>query len=232
MSDHPAIFLPVDAAYDRWSACYDTYDNPMVFMASQALRASLSASESTGAHVFEFGCGTGRNLAWKKSMGGAEVAGCDLSQGMLDVARERCPGARVFQHDMTKPLPSSEGCASADLALFCLTLEHVADLALPLAEARRILRPGGRIAIFEIHPFLSLDGVAAHFQHAGQEVRMPTVAHCFADYLQVFAGLDLHVARCREWRPRDVGEPPPVKALKRGPDFPLVVEFSLERRFA
>ena len=35
---------------------------------------------------------------------------------------------------------------------------------------------------------------------------------------------------CREWRPRDFGAAAPVKALKRGPDFPMVVEIVLDRR--
>ena len=56
---------------------------------------------------------------------------------------------------------------------------------------------------------------------------MPTVPHQFAAYLEAFAKLDLRVAACREWRPRDIETPAPPKALKRGPDFPLLVEFSL-----
>jgi malonyl-CoA O-methyltransferase len=225
------VFLPVDAAYDRWSASYDGYDNPMVFMAAQALEQSL-ADLPRGARVFEFGCGTGRNLSWMKSRGAAAVAGCDFSEGMLAVARRRCPDARLFQHDMTKPpLPPEIGAGSFDLVLFCLTLEHVADLASPLREARRILSPEGRMAIFEIHPFLSLGGVAAHFDDAGEQVRMPTAPHEFAGFLEAFARLDLRVEQCREWRPRDIATAAavPLKALKRGPDHPLVVEFLLRR---
>ncbi len=217
----------MDAAYNRWAAFYDSYDNPMVFMASQAIAESLGDLGGVRA-AFEFGCGTGRNLALLQSRGVAPLSGCDLSEGMLDVARQRCPGAHLFQHDMTQPLPL-DTAGAVDLALFCLTLEHVADLTAPLAQARRIVRPGsGRIAIFEIHPSMSLGGVAAHFEDdAGEVVEMPTVAHQFSDYLAAFAKLDLRVERCSEWRPRDVGSPSPLKAMKRGPDFPMVVEFSL-----
>jgi malonyl-CoA O-methyltransferase len=217
----------VDAAYNRWAASYDSYDNPMVFMASEALAASVGDLAGVGA-AFEFGCGTGRNLKLLQSRGVASLSGCDLSEGMLDVARQRCPGVPLFQHDMGQPLPLDKA-ATVDLALFCLTLEHVADLAAPLAQARRIVRPGlGRIAIFEIHPFMSLGGVGAHFEDdAGEVVEMPTVAHQFSDYLTIFAKLDLRLEECREWRPRDIGTPMPLKAMKRGPNFPIVVEFSL-----
>ena len=217
-------FLPVDAAYDRWAAFYDSYDNPMVFMASQAIAASIG--DAAGVHAaFEFGCGTGRNLELLRSRGVVSLSGCDLSEGMLNVARQRCPEGQLYRHDMTQPLSPDAG--PVDLVLFCLTLEHVADLTAPLAQARRILRAGGRLAIFEIHPFMSLGGVAAHFEDRGEVVEMPTVAHQFPDYLAAFAQLDLRVERCREWRPRDIGSPSPLKAMKRGPDFPMVVEFSL-----
>lgn len=193
----------------------------MVFMACEAVRISLGPLQAS--RVFEFGCGTGRNLQVLKELGANQVSGCDLSKGMLEVARDR--GLDVCQHDMNDPLPLE--VESVDLVLFCLTLEHIANLGPPLYEARRILKPSGRIAIFEIHPYMSHGGVAAHFQDGAQEVHMPTYPHRFADYLNAFAKAHLSVTECREWRPRDIGVPPPLKALKRGPDFPLLVEFAL-----
>lgn len=224
------VFLPVQSAYDRWSRFYDAYDNPMVFMASQALAAGL-ARECAGKSVFEFGCGTGRNLAALKAAGAARLAGCDFSDGMASVARARGLGASILLHDISQPLPA-DAPRGFDAVLFCLTLEHVANLATPLVEARRIMRPGGGavIHIFEIHPYSSFSGVAAHFEDGGELVTMPAYPHQFAGYLTAFHAARLHVAKCREWRPRDLGELPgaPLKAMKRGPDFPMLVEFVLE----
>jgi malonyl-CoA O-methyltransferase len=215
--------LPVEDAYDRWSASYDGYDNPMVWVASQVLRSEV-APAAGGRSVFEFGCGTGRNLAVLRSAGAARLAGCDFSEGMLGVARSR--GLEVFRHDIAQPLPP--GIEAADVALFSLALEHVSGLAVPLREAKAILRPGGRVVILEIHPFLSLGGVAAHFEEGGEEVTMPTYPHRFSDYLAGFAAARLRASACREWRPRDLDAPPPAKAMKRGPDFPMLVHFELE----
>lgn len=181
----------MEAAYDRWAASYDACDNPMVFMAS----AAIAQADFGGCRVFEFGCGTGRNLAALRERDATAVAGCDLSDGMLAVARRRCPDTELLRHDMTG-LPVAGG--SFDAALFSLSLEHVKYLPGALAEARRIVRPGGRISIFEIHPYLSLGGTAAHFEEGGDDVRMPTVPHQFADYLRAFAALELRVAGCRE----------------------------------
>lgn len=224
MSDNRTIHLSVEAAYDRWAGFYDGYDNPMVFVAGHAV-GSL-APMVVDRDVFEFGCGTGRNLAVLKSVGAVGLGGCDLSEGMLEQARQRDPAFRLMRHDMTTPLAQPDG--STDLALFCLSLEHVGDLTAPLGEARRILRQDGRIAIVEIHPFLAIGGVAAHFEADGTEVRMPTFAHRFGDYLNTFAALGLAVENCREWCPRDLAAPVPPKVLKRGMDVPLAVQFILQ----
>jgi malonyl-CoA O-methyltransferase len=218
-------FLPVADAYDRWSKFYDSYENVMVFMASEIVKRSVAPGVN-GASVFEFGCGTGRNLAALRDAGAATVPGCDFSEGMLSVARERRGLPDVFAHDMREPLTEIDS-GSVDLALFCLSLEHVEDMLAPVREAVRIVRPGrGRIVIVEIHPFMSLSGVAAHFDDQGEEIRMPAYPHQFSAYQDVFASLKL-LATCREWRPRDVGNPPQLRHVSRGESFPLAVEFSI-----
>ncbi|ATR20172.1 SAM-dependent methyltransferase [Roseomonas mucosa] len=224
MTEHSS-FLPVAEAYDLWAGTYDTQDNPMVFGASRIVEGL--AGEVRGRDVVEFGCGTGRNLARLRAGGAASLTGLDLSAGMLDQARRRGPDFHLLRHDMSQPVALPD--ASADLALFCLSLEHMADLLPPLREARRLLRPRGEVRIVEIHPFLSLGGTGAHFQAGGREIRMPTVAHGFADYLNGFAALELRLLACREWRPRDFGGALPDRVLKRGPDHPLLVEFRLGR---
>ena len=38
------LFLPVPEAYDRWSSFYDSYANPMVFMAAEIVRRTLAGA--------------------------------------------------------------------------------------------------------------------------------------------------------------------------------------------
>ncbi|BDC48047.1 methyltransferase [Bryobacterales bacterium F-183] len=220
-------FLPVDAAYDRWSAFYDTYENPMVFMANHVVSQGEIARLAHGADVFEFGCGTGRNLAVLEAAGARSVAGRDFSDGMLAVARARNASWDLGVYNMLTP-PVDRADSSADLVLFSLTLEHIGDLRLPLAEARRILRLGGTVAVIEIHPYLSRSGVAAHFDDGDVEVRMPVYAHQFGDYLNAFATCGLQVRACREWTPALAGHPLELAHMKNGPEFPLSVEFLLQ----
>jgi malonyl-CoA O-methyltransferase len=216
------ILLPVVAAYDRWSANYDEYDNPMVFAASRIVEFSLR--DVRGRDIVEFGCGTGRNLEMLRSRGAQSLVGSDVSRGMLARAAQRPGNFQLFESDMGQPLPLPPG--SMDVALFCLSLEHVADLASAFIEAKRLLRAGGTLMIIEIHPFLTASGVSAHYLDGNEEVRMPTVAHDFSSYVDALLATDFRITACREWRPRDLGSSLPVKVLMRGPNLPLVLQFT------
>ena len=144
------------------------------------------------------------------------------------MARARDSSFSLLRHDMSLPLPLAD--ASVDVALFCLTLEHMADLVVPLQEAGRIVRAGGEIAVLEIHPYMSHSGVSAHFKDGAEEVTMPAYPHQFSSYINAASQAGLQLQACHEWCPKDFGEMAPLKALKRGPDFPLVVEFTLSNR--
>lgn len=226
MTETTIVELPVRDAYDRWAESYDAYDNPMVFAAQRILERYRD--HFARRDVVEFGCGTGRNLALFEEAGASSSIGLDLSDGMLARAAARGGDFRLLRQDLTHPVPLPDG--SADLAVFCLVLEHVGDPATPLSEARRLLRRGGRVIVVEIHPDLANAGIGAHFRDGDQEVRMPTVPHRFSDHLNAFARAGLTVDSCREWCPRDFGDALPAKLTKRGPDRPLTVEFLLSER--
>jgi len=83
--------------------------------------------------------------------------------------------------------------------------------------------------VIEIHPFLSLTGVGAHFHDGDVLVRMPTFPHRFCDYVDAARRVGLAIATCREWRPRDFDGETPAKVFKRGPNVPLLVEFTLTK---
>lgn len=218
------VNLSVADAYDRWAEQYDGYDNPM--LRSLELLQRQFPHDLQGKRVFEFGCGTGRNLAWASALGAAQLVGCDLSEGMLKKARERVPKAQLLVRDMNDPIPEiADG--SIDQVLFCLTLEHVDELDIPLREARRMLADGGRILIAEIHPFLAMGGGKAHFKDGTEEVHMPTVAHRFADYLNAFNDTRLKALHTREIVAREITDDPNAKVMKRGPNTPMMVVFHL-----
>jgi len=87
-------------------------------------------------------CGHG-NVSAGLVAAGARVTGLDFSSAMLELAREAVPDARFVSGDAMQ-LSFSE--ASFDAVTIGFGMPHVPEPPRVLAEARRVLRPGGRIA--------------------------------------------------------------------------------------
>ncbi|MBT9254657.1 class I SAM-dependent methyltransferase [Phycicoccus sp. MAQZ13P-2] len=98
-----------------------------------------------GAHVLDAGCGTGRMARYLVDRG-LSVVGVDLSPGMLAMARRDHPDLELYEGSLTA-LPLDDD--SVDGVVFWYSLIHLADDELPhaLAEAVRVLRPGGHVLL-------------------------------------------------------------------------------------
>jgi ubiquinone/menaquinone biosynthesis C-methylase UbiE len=102
-----------------------------------------------GREIVDVGCGGGQ-LGRALAAEGARVTGVEIDDGQLETARaaEPVPGV-TYAVGRAEALPLAD--ASADAIVFMRSLHHVAPgaHALALAEARRVLRPGGRLYIAE-----------------------------------------------------------------------------------
>jgi len=101
--------------------------------------------------VADLGCGTG-GLLEALSPFVASVVGVDSSAAMLSAARKRTarlPNVRLERGAM-EALPLDD--ASLDAALVVLVLHHLPEPARALAEAARVLRPGGRLVVMDMQP--------------------------------------------------------------------------------
>jgi SAM-dependent methyltransferase len=92
--------------------------------------------------ALDIGCGDGRLTA---DIDAAELIAADVSAVALGRARDRLPDARLVELEPDAPLPFEDG--EFDLVLLAETLEHVRDVQVLLSEARRVLRPGGTLAV-------------------------------------------------------------------------------------
>ncbi|GAA5144962.1 class I SAM-dependent methyltransferase [Nocardioides marinquilinus] len=137
--------------YDDFAAAYSAENESSVFNAHYERPAMLDlAGDVAGRRVLDVGCGTGPlSLALRER--GASVAGFDRSAAMVDLARRRLgDGADLRVADLAAPLPYADD--SFDDAVASLVLHYLEDWAGPLAELRRVLRPGGRLLVSTNHP--------------------------------------------------------------------------------
>src|SRR4051795_13597037 len=93
-------------------------------------------------HALDFGVGDGRLAA---EIEATRLVGVDVSQVALDRARKRLPDAELVLVEPDEPLPFADN--EFDLVTCIETLEHMRDVQLALSEIRRVLRPGGRLAL-------------------------------------------------------------------------------------
>jgi ubiquinone/menaquinone biosynthesis C-methylase UbiE len=92
--------------------------------------------------ALDLGCGDGRLTV---ELQADEVTAADVSGVALGRARSRLRNAALVELTADAPLPIEDNIF--DVVLCTETLEHVRDTQLFLSEARRVLRPGGELAI-------------------------------------------------------------------------------------
>lgn len=124
--------------FDRYARLYDRL---MPAADRAVLRAGLQLAERPVALVLDVGGGTGRAA---RRIPGPERIVVDAAQGMLRQARHH--GLAGVRADAARlPVPD----ASVDAVLIVDALHHIPDQGGTLAEAARVLRPGGVLVVRE-----------------------------------------------------------------------------------
>ena len=108
------------------------------------LGAVLDAGRvQAGVRLLDAGCGSGL-LPLLASLRGARVFGCDASQELLAIARERLPDADLRVADL-ESLPWPE--ARFDTVTSVNAIFYAADMAAAARELQRVTAPGGRVVV-------------------------------------------------------------------------------------
>ena len=117
----------------------------------------------TGARAVELGCGTGpvsRVLAARDEA--AEVIGIDPSSILIERARELSGDSDKLRFDVGDARGTGFAEASFDIAVLHTALCHIPEPERALAEAHRIIKPGGWLAIFDGDYASSTVAIAEH----------------------------------------------------------------------
>lgn len=123
-----------------WIATAEAYDRSFATLCD-GTAAPLLADLPHG-DLLDVGCGTGR-LAARAERAGRTVTALDADESMVESARRRLRGQALRAG--LPDLPLAGGSAGAIAANF--VINHVGRPRAALAELRRVLRPGGRLAM-------------------------------------------------------------------------------------
>lgn len=216
-------------AYVSWSQSYDESDNALLEAEEPVIRRLLADLDP--GFAVDIACGTGRHSTLLLERG-HRVLAVDMSVQMLRVAHAKNPSVLLARADLgSLPLPD----ACADLAICGLALTHVRDLAPAVAEFSRILRPGGRLILSDVHPIAVATGGQAFFaQPDGSRAVTRNEIHWPSAYASAFASSGLLIRGLYEpvFEAAFVTSPDP--ALREAaeaalPGLPFALVWDLER---
>lgn len=101
------------------------------------------APAGSNTRLLDVGCGAGMAMKLAAELG-ADVAGIDASAGLLEIARDRLPSARL-EHGDLEILPFDDN--SFDVVTGFNSFQFAANPVAALQEARRVTEPGGKVFI-------------------------------------------------------------------------------------
>lgn len=125
------------AAPQYWSKHFEPYFMPMYRKAMESIRPDPNTL------LLDAGCGSGlfSHIAVSK---GAQVMGVDAAPGLLQVAKERNPKTNFLEADL-ESLPFAGN--SFDVVTGFNSFQYAGNFTNALAEAKRVLRDGGKLVI-------------------------------------------------------------------------------------
>ncbi len=132
-----------------------------------------SQLDVSGRTVADIGAGTGA-FAAKLHEHGAVVTGIEIDEVKVEAARSTMPGAVTMLQGRAEDLPLPS--ASQDLVCFMFSFHHVPEVLhdRALAEAARVLKPGGRLHVAEPRPCGTMFDVV---RLVDDEMHVRTVSH-------------------------------------------------------
>ncbi|MCL1844515.1 MAG: class I SAM-dependent methyltransferase [Defluviitaleaceae bacterium] len=131
------------AKYDKKAPKYDkTIDGHYTAKFKRKLLEAITVSD--GEKVLDVGCGNGTLICAISRKAKIHAYGVDISPKMIDECRARHPHID-FQVSVADELPFADN--ELDVVTMCCVLHHLDEPQNFFAEARRVLKTGGRLIV-------------------------------------------------------------------------------------
>lgn len=185
--------LDVLAAYAEWSQNYPPHAHNALMRAEEKAMLEL-APDLRDKTALDLACGTGRYARILKDRCARPVAGIDLSPEML---AQTDKGIGQFALADLAQLPITNN--SYDFIICGLAIGHVENLPLAIAEAARVLKPGGTFLYSDFHPLGYLAGWRREFSgRNGKRYAVKHFAHLYSDHDAACRAAGLTIRAIRE----------------------------------
>jgi SAM-dependent methyltransferase len=234
MNDKPIAYDAYQELADAYADHIDTkphnayYERPAMLSLLPDLQGKL---------VLDAGCGPGAHTAQLVARG-ATVVACDISERMLERARQRLQPQiddrtiELRQIDLTRPLDMFAS-AKFDLINAALCLDYVEDWRSLFSEFQRILKPGGYFLFSCGHPsfdaeyfatenYFSVEQSESTWTGFGKHIRMPCYRRSLEEVFMPILDVGLVLDRVCEPQPTDdfkAADPVRYRNLMHRPGF-------------
>ncbi len=148
----PDLYLEIDRQPDSvLEAIANSMEDRISDPAMQEICATyMGLLPGPGAEVVEIGCGNGSSTEMiLRNMQPARLVGIDPAEGLLERARKRFAARSEVSFAVGNAVVTGLPEASADVVVAHTVYSHLTDPEAALAEAFRLLRPGGVLAVFD-----------------------------------------------------------------------------------
>lgn len=187
--------MNVQQAYNAWSETYDAVENKTRDLEARALRQSVSGENP---EILEIGCGTGKNTEFLQTRA-EHLIGVDFSTEMLERAKAKIRAENVEFRQLDLRENWNFADASFDLITCSLALEHIENIDFVFAEARRVLRAGGKFYFGELHPFKQYQGSKARFETGAGVFELECFVHHVSEFFEAATNNGFAVIELKEW---------------------------------
>jgi ubiquinone/menaquinone biosynthesis C-methylase UbiE len=171
-----------------WAPVYDSGLNPILALERRAMRALLEPLQPS--KMIDIACGTGQWLLHFQNAG-SDVLGCDACEEMLQEAT-KCVSLRG-RIALAEAERIPFGRSIADLILCSLSLGYFQNIDRVFREFTRVSKPGGFIAVSDLHPDALASGWSRSFKVGEQRYEIENHQRTLQEVncAAVYAGLTL-----------------------------------------